>query len=133
MSSVNRVILIGRCSRDPEKKQLADTFVTKFSIATSEKFTDKSGNKTETTEWHKIEAWGKSAEIIEKYVKKGTQIYIEGSLKTESWETPDGVKKSAVKIKLSSFTLLSSPKNDEPKNDEPYENKAIEMEEDLPF
>jgi len=105
--SVNKVILVGNLGKDPEVKSFANGMVAKFPIATSETYKDKSGNKVEQTEWHNVEVWGELAKIAEQYLRKGKQVYIEGSLRTDSWED-NGVKKYATKIKATSFTMLGS-------------------------
>lgn len=87
MSSLNKVQLIGRTGKDPEVRHLdSGVTVASFSLATSENYTNKQGEKVEQTEWHNIVAWGKLAEIIEKWVTKGQLLYIEGKLKTRKWE-----------------------------------------------
>jgi len=92
--SVNKVILVGRLGKDPEVKSTpSGTTVTKFSIATDEKFTDKSGEKQERTEWHNIVAWAKLGEICGQYLRKGKLVYIEGSLRTDSWEDKETKQK----------------------------------------
>ena len=93
-SSVNKVILIGRLGKDPEiRSRPQGTTVAKFTIATDERFTDRNGEKQERTEWHNITAWSKLAEICGQYLKKGKLVYIEGSLRTESWEDKDTKQK----------------------------------------
>lgn len=109
--SVNKVILLGRVGKEPEIRQVGDNKVANFSIATSEKFKDKSGNKVENTEWHNVVFWGKQAELIEQYVHKGDELYIEGSIKTETYEK-DGEKRYAVKIKGSVITFVSQVKKE---------------------
>ena len=87
MSSLNKVQLIGRLGKDPEVRHLdSGLTVCNFSIATSESYTNKTGEKVEQTEWHNIVVWGKLAEVVEKWVTKGMLIYIEGKLKTRKWE-----------------------------------------------
>lgn len=107
MAGINKVILVGRLGRDPEIRYLPDgTPVASFSIATSESWTDKnSGEKKENTEWHNIVAWRKLAEICAKYLTKGKQVYVEGKLKTESWEK-DGVKHYATKVQIHEMQML---------------------------
>lgn len=108
MSSLNKVMLIGNVGKDPEVNVLdSGSKVAKFTLATSEKYTDKSGQKQEKTEWHNIVAWGPQADVIEKYVTKGKQLYIEGQIRSRSWEQ-DGVKKYATDINLTSFVFLGS-------------------------
>src|SRR5688500_5268625 len=104
--SVNRVHLIGRLGKDVELKSLPNgKTVANFSLATSETFRDKSGEKKESTEWHNIVLWGKTAEIAGKYLKKGDQVYIEGSLKTRSWEK-EGITRYTTEVWGNSLTML---------------------------
>jgi single-strand DNA-binding protein len=108
MSSLNKVMLIGNVGKDPEVTTFeGGNKVAKFTLATSERYTDKSGQKQEKTEWHNIVAWGTQADVIEKYVTKGKQLYVEGQITSRSWEQ-DGVKRYATDIKLTSFVFLSS-------------------------
>lgn len=109
--SVNKVILLGRVGKQPEIKQVGDNKVANFSLATSEKFKDKKGDKVENTEWHNVVFWGKQAELIEQYVGKGDELYIEGSIKTETYEK-DGEKRYATKIKGSAITFVSKSKKE---------------------
>ena len=113
MSGVNKCIIIGRLGKDPELKytQSGDA-VAKFSVATSETLKDKNtGEKKEKTEWHNIEAWKKMAEICGEYLHKGSQVYIEGRLKTDIWEDKDGNKRYTTKIVAQSLQMLGG-KND---------------------
>ena len=106
--SVNKFIGIGRIGKDPETRVVSNDFkVANFSIAISEKYTNKAGEKVENTEWINCQATNKLAEIVEKYVKKGDQIYIEGKFKTRSWEK-DGVKLYATYIQVESLQMLGS-------------------------
>jgi single-strand DNA-binding protein len=113
--SVNRVILVGRLGKDPEIRSIpSGTSVAKFSIATDERFTDKSGQKQERTEWHNIEAWGKLGEICGQYLRKGKLVYIEGSIRTESWDDKEsGQKKYRTKIVASDMQMLDKKNDDE--------------------
>lgn len=109
MSSLNKVMLIGRVGKDPDVKAINDSQkVAKFSIATSESYKDKSGEKKENTEWHNIVMWGKLAETAEKYIKKGSLLYVEGKLQTSSWDDKDGKKCYKTEINVRDFTFLSS-------------------------
>lgn len=110
--SVNKVILIGHIGKDPEARHLdSGVTVANFSLATNESYTDKNGNKQTLTEWHNVVIWGKLAEVMEKYGKKGQMIYVEGSLKTESYDK-DGGKRYVTKIKCDSFKFLGSAKSE---------------------
>lgn len=114
-SSINKVILIGRLGRDPEVRSTpSGTTVAKFSIATDEKFTDRSGERQERTEWHNIVAWAKLAEICGQYLKKGKLVYIEGSLRTDSWDDKEtGVKKYRTEIVARDMQMLDRKGDDE--------------------
>jgi len=106
-SGVNKVILLGHLGKDPEVKHLeSGAAVAQFTLATTESFKDKEGNRQERTEWHNIVFWRRLAEIIEQYVRKGDQIYMEGSIRTRSYEDKDGVKKYITEIVGSSLTML---------------------------
>ena len=106
--SVNKVILIGNLGKDPEVKYTPSGVpVAKFSIATNERFKDKAGEWQDRTEWHNIVAWQRLAEIVGEYVKKGSEIYIEGRLQTSSWEDKQsGEKKYRTEIVASDLVLL---------------------------
>ncbi|PYD02639.1 single-stranded DNA-binding protein [Pseudomonas syringae pv. maculicola] len=96
---INKVILVGTCGQDPEVRYLPNgTAVTNLSLATSEQWTDKqSGQKVEKTEWHRVSLFGKIAEIAGEYLRKGSQVYIEGKLQTREWEK-DGIKRYSTEI-----------------------------------
>jgi single-strand DNA-binding protein len=107
---VNKCILVGNLGADPETRYTqGGTAVTELRIATSEQWTDKqSGQKNERTEWHKVVFWGKLAEIAGEYLKKGRQVYIEGSLYTEQWTDKEGVERYTTKIRGSELQLLGT-------------------------
>ena len=107
--SVNKVILLGNLGKDPEVKYTpSGTPVAKFSIATNERFKDKDGNWQDRTEWHNITAWARTAEIAGEYLKKGSKVYIEGSLRTHSWDDKaTGQKKYMTEIVVNDLVLLS--------------------------
>lgn len=108
MSSLNKVQLIGNVGKDPEVTSFDNgSKVAKFTLATSEKYTDKSGQKQERTDWHNIVAWGPQADLVEKYVTKGRQLYIEGQIRNRSWEQ-DGVKKFATDINCSTLLFIGN-------------------------
>jgi single-strand DNA-binding protein len=109
MAGVNKVILVGRLGTDPEMRYTASgTAVCRLSVATSRNFTDKQGNRQEETAWHRVEAWGKLAEICGQYLSKGRQIYIEGRLKYGSYEK-DGVKHYTTDIVAENMQMLGGP------------------------
>lgn len=106
--TVNRVILIGRLGKDPEIRSTPNgSTVAKFSIATDERFTDRSGEKQERTEWHNIAAWGKLGEICGQYLKKGKLVYIEGSIRTDAWDDKEtGQKRERKEIVARDMQML---------------------------
>ncbi|WP_022853652.1 single-stranded DNA-binding protein [Thermodesulfatator atlanticus] len=137
--SVNKVILIGRLGADPEIRYTADGQpVATFRIATSERWTDKAGNRQERTEWHRIVAFGRLAEICGEYLSKGRQVYIEGRLQTRSYEDRDGVKRYVTEIIAQSMQMLGSRNDiaDRPAQGPSQEPDFVDEpppEEDLPF
>ncbi|MDA9320040.1 single-stranded DNA-binding protein [bacterium] len=103
---INKVILVGNLGKDPEVKYLdANKVVARLALATSERYNDKNGNKVENTEWHTLEMWDGLAKVAEKYLTKGSMIYVEGKLKTEEWEK-DGVKRYTTKIRVTTMNML---------------------------
>lgn len=109
---VNKVILIGNLGADPEMKYTpGGTAICKFNIATTEKFKDREGNPQERTEWHRIVVWGKSAEACGQHLAKGRQVYVEGGLRTRSWDDSDGVKRYMTEIHARDVQFLGSAPN----------------------
>lgn len=107
MAGVNKVILVGCLGRDPEVRYTkSGQAVASFSLATSERWTGKDGNKEEKTEWHRITAWGKLGEICGEYLSKGKQVYIEGRLQTREWEDKDNNKRQTTEIVANNMTML---------------------------
>jgi len=109
INSLNKVTLIGHLGRDPEIRYLPQTErpVARFTMATNERFYNLTTNETsDRTEWHRIVAWGKLAEFCEKYLTQGKQVYIEGKLRTRSWEDKEGNKRSTTEINAQTITLL---------------------------
>lgn len=110
MSSVNKVILIGHLGQDPEIRyaQSGDA-IANISVATTESWKDKSsGEKKEQTEWHRVSAFGRLAEIIGEYLKKGSQVYIEGSLRTRKYTDKDGIERYATEIRAAEMRMLGA-------------------------
>lgn len=107
--SVNKVILVGNVGGDPQVRTVGDNKVANFTLATTERFKDK-----EETEWHNVAVWGKQAEIVERYVKKGSPLYIEGRIKTEKYTDKDGNDRYMVRIISSALQLLGKKDNDAP-------------------
>ena len=110
MAGVNKVILIGNLGADPEIKYLSSgTTVANFRMATTENRLNRSGEKVAITEWHKIVAFGKLAEICGQYLNKGKQVYVEGRLQTRSWEDKDGNRKWTTEIVAIQMQMLGAP------------------------
>jgi len=108
MSGVNKVILIGNLGKDPEVRYLdGGVAVANFPLATTEVHKNRAGEKVESTEWHNVVLWRGLAEVAEKLLKKGMQVYIEGRLRTRSWEDKDGSKKRATEVVGENLTILS--------------------------
>ena len=109
MASVNKVILIGNLGKDPETRYLpSGDAVTNFSIATTEKWKNKSGEQQEHTEWHRISMFGKVAEIAGEYLKKGSPVYVEGRIRTRKWQDKEGQDKYSTEIVADRMQLLGS-------------------------
>jgi single-strand DNA-binding protein len=110
MAGVNKAILIGNLGKDPELKYLpSGQAVANFSLATTERRTDKNGQRQERTEWHNIVVYGKTAEVVNQYLKKGRSAYIEGRITTRSWDDRDGNKKYRTEIVANTVQFLGSP------------------------
>ncbi len=105
--SINKVILIGRLGQEPELKYTpSGAAVCNFSLATSESWTDKSGQKQERTEWHRVVVWGKLAELCNQYLAKGRQCFVEGSLQTRAWDDKQGQKRYTTEINARNIQFL---------------------------
>jgi len=109
---VNRVQLIGLLGQDPEVKKFDKGQLAKFSLATSETYKNNQGEKVTETQWHNIVAFGKTAEVLEKYVKKGDKIAVEGKLVTRKWQTNEGENRYSTEVVVNDILMLSNkPKN----------------------
>jgi single-strand DNA-binding protein len=149
MSSLNKVMLIGRLGKDPEIRYTAEnTPVANFTLATSETYT-KNGEKVEQTEWHNIVVWRSLAEIAQKYLHKGKQVFVEGKIRTRSYDDKDGNKRYMTEIIADNLTMLGSREDggsQEGGNGNGYQSSAprqqsaapqptpqVPMDDDLPF
>ena len=147
MSSLNKAMIIGRLGRDPEVRYTqSNTAVATLSIATSERYKDKQGELQENTEWHRVVAWDRLAEICQQYLSKGDQVYIEGPIQTRQWEDKDGQTRYTTEIKAREMTMLggknsggggngpSKPNNSKPASSSVDLNENFDdMDDDLPF
>ncbi|MCK5610723.1 single-stranded DNA-binding protein [Candidatus Pacearchaeota archaeon] len=125
MASVNKVIIVGNLGRDPESRDVGDSNVCNFSVATSQTWKDKSGVKQEKTEWHNVKAWGKLGEICQKYLKSGSQVFIEGSIE---YRENDG--KYYTDIKAFNMTMLGGGNGAAPAQ---AGKKKDDEDSDIPF
>ena len=155
MASVNKVILVGNLGRDPETRYMPDgAAITNVSIATTSQWKDKStGDKREETEWHRVAFFGRLAEIANEYLKKGSQVYIEGRLRTRKWQDKDGQDRYTTEIVADVMQMLGSrqgagaPSDDEPRAPRTAARPAVakaakepaggggvaDMDDDIPF
>lgn len=138
MASVNKVILVGNLGRDPEIRYTqGGTPVANFTMATTERWSDPSGEKKERTEWHRIVVWGKQAEIASEYLRKGRQVYVEGSLQTREWTDRDGNKRTTTEVRAQRLQLLGRPDDRQAQPAAQPEEEVAEPasygEDDIPF
>lgn len=146
MSSLNKAMIIGRLGSDPDVRYTqSNTAVATLSVATNERFKDSNGEFQDRTEWHRVVAWGRLAEICQQYLKKGSLVYIEGPIQTRQWEDKDGQKRYTTEIKALQMTMLDSKGDNLPDNiGAPQESgqmssnvrlddKFDDMDDDLPF
>lgn len=144
MSGVNKVILIGHLGKDPEVRHLeGNTSVATFTLATTESYTNKEGKRVDQTEWHNIVVWRGLADIAEKYLSKGKQVYVEGKIRTRSYDDKEGIKRYVTEIVADSFTILgkkedgsgspASSSMSSAKEDDVLNNIHKNVEDDLPF
>ena len=131
MAGVNKVILVGNLGKDPEVKYLdSGVAVANFSLATTENYKNKQGERVSQTEWHNIVLWRGLAEVAEKYLKKGANVYIEGKIKTRKWEDKEGVSRYTTEILADNMTMLGG-KISLQKTAE--EDLVSDSKDDLPF
>jgi len=146
MASVNKVILVGNLGKDPEIRYSASgDAIANFSVATTSKWRDKASNEMrEEVEWHRLTAFGKLAEIVELYLKKGSQVYIEGKLKTSKYTDKDGIEKYSTNIIADNMQMLGSRgESDQPSSAGPQSRPSqsqskpaadlSDMDDDIPF
>jgi single-strand DNA-binding protein len=125
MASINKVILIGNLGKDPEVRHLeGGVAVARFPLATSETFKDKNGDRQERTEWHNIVLWRGLADVSEKYLKKGQSVYIEGKIRTNSYQDKEGVQRYSTEIVADNMTMLGSRSEGGSQNGGSYGNES---------
>ena len=114
MRTLNKVQLIGRLGKDPEVQKFdGDNMVVRFPLATNESYKDKNGQLVESTDWHNIVAWRKLGQIAEQYIKKGMSIYVEGKIRSRSYDDKDGVKRYVTEIVADNFIMLDKKEENE--------------------
>ena len=139
MAGINKVILVGNLGKDPEVRTLENgAKVANFTLATSESYKNKDGQRVTQTEWHNIVLWRGLADIAERYLNKGNQVYIEGKIRTRSWDDKDGVKRYTTEILGDNLTMLGGRRDMEdsepaPAADTIPETNAGDEKDDLPF
>ncbi len=142
MGTVNKVILVGNLGKDAELKRTpGGSAVTTLSLATTDVYTDRDGQRQEKTEWHRVVVWGKTAESLSEYLVKGKQIYVEGRLQTRSWDDKDGNKRYTTEIRSDRIVLLGGGgggrgprvERDEPAASEPAREPVELTDDDIPF
>lgn len=139
MANVNKVFLIGNLTRDPELRYTPNgTAVASFGLATTRKYRAQSGEQQEETCFVEVEVWARRAEVMSEYLSKGRPVFIEGRLRLDTWETPQGDKRSRMKVVVENFQFLggrraASGEREDLVEDEPREQKAKSDEDDIPF
>ena len=147
MASVNKAILIGNLGKDPDVRYSPDgSAITNITLATTENWKDKSGEKQEKTEWHRVAFFGKLAEIAGKYLKKGSQVYVEGRIQTRKWQDKEGQDRYTTEIVADRMQMLGSRGNSFEVSDSPSESRPQrpaqqaqqkggfdDMDDDIPF
>ena len=135
MAGVNKVILVGNLGKDPEVRYLDNgVAVANFSLATTENYKNKSGERVSQTEWHNIVLWRGLAEVAEKYLKKGASVYVEGKIKTRKWEDKDGNTRYNTEILADNMSMLGGKKPQEDSSlSTPGSITSEDKSDDLPF
>ena len=131
MAGVNKVILIGNLGKDPEVRYLDNgVAVANFSLATTENYKNKEGERVSQTEWHNVVLWRGLAEVAEKWLKKGSSVYIEGKIRTRKWEDKDGNTRYSTEILGDNMTMLGGKPSSEVS---PTTSEKLDSKDDLPF
>jgi single-strand DNA-binding protein len=130
--SVNKAIIVGNLGRDPEVRNAGDTRVANLNIATSERWKDKSGQQQERTEWHRVTLWDKLADVAERYLKKGSTVYIEGKLETRKWQDQSGQDRYTTEIRARELTMLDK-RGDGGGASNPQTPTDNGLDDDIPF
>lgn len=130
MASVNKVILLGRLGRDPETRTTQGGMtICRLAVATDRRWKDQSGEKQQETEWHNVSIFGKQAEIADQYLKKGSEVYIEGRLKTRKYQDKEGIERWSTDIICESMQLGARPEGSQRQEEQPAQNYSAEYRE----
>lgn len=151
MAGVNKVILVGNLGKDPEVRHLeSGSTVANVTLATTESYKDRNGNRVDNTEWHDLEMWDGLAKVAESYLKKGSSIYVEGKIKSDTWQDEQGNNRKRTRIRVINMTMLGGRSENSgdsgyqaPANNNPAPNRNVSAEQinegpsddadDLPF
>jgi single-strand DNA-binding protein len=142
MAGVNKVILVGNLGKDPEVRHLENgKVVANVTIATSESYKDRNGNRVDSTEWHDLEMWDGLAKIAEQYLTKGKTIYVEGKIKSDVWQDDQGQNRKKVRIRVNQMTMLggqgganpTQPATPQKEAALQFDENGISITDDLPF
>lgn len=134
MSGINKVILVGNLGDDPEARSFDGGSIVNISVATSDEWKDKvTGEKKEKTEWHRVVFFGKLADIAGKYLKKGSKVFIEGSLRTSKYQAKDGTDRYSTEIRAYTMQMLDSKSSSGPIDNYPADPKSPGFDDDVPF
>ena len=132
--SLNKATLIGNLGQDPEIRTTGSgSRVANFSLATTRTWNDQSGQPQEKTEWHRVVVWGRLVDVVERYVKKGDRLYVEGEIQYRQYEDKEGVTKYSTEINLREMIMLGGPNRGNGGGDEDFQAPPFEDDDDLPF
>ena len=133
MRGINKIIILGTLGRDPESQDFSGKAITSFSLATSETWKDKEGNKQESTEWHRCVCFGKTAEIARDYLRKGSKAYVEGSLSTRKWTDKDGRDRFTTEVRVQSLQMIDSRQKEERPDTKQGDRAEASFDDEIPF
>lgn len=133
MRGINKIIILGTLGSDPESQDFSGKAITSFSLATSETWKDKEGNKQESTEWHRCVCFGKTAEIARDYLRKGSKAYVEGSLSTRKWTDKDGRDRFTTEVRVQSLQMIDSRQKEERPDTKQGDRAEASFDDEIPF
>lgn len=135
MPSLNKVMLIGNLGQDPETRYTTSgDAVASISLATTDEWRDKaSGEKRQSTEWHKVVFFKRLAEIVGQHLRKGSQVYVEGRIKTKKWTDKDGIERYMTQVEATEMKMLGKRERDDDANQSPTTRNESDLDDDIPF